>query len=189
MTEDYLQKINGFLLRLEQPVKQAIEATTRLKVFAKGDYLLKSGQVCRCSYLITGGVARKFYYAGEKEITTEFYFVNDIAISFISYSTQQPSAEFIQAIEPVTAHCTDYNSFQSLKKQFSVLEQLDLLLTEYYCIWLEERLFEMHTMNTTERYRQLLQLHPQIIQYIPLTYIASYLNVSLETLSRIRAKK
>jgi hypothetical protein len=56
-------------------------------------------------------------------------------------------------------------------------------------MWLEDRLFQFHTMDATKRYQILLENHPHIIQNIPLTFIASYLGISLETLSRIRAKK
>jgi hypothetical protein len=62
------------------------------------------------------------------------------------------------------------------------------MLTEYYAIWVENRLFEFHTKSATERYKDILHKSPHIIQNIPLTIIASYLGISLETLSRIRAK-
>jgi hypothetical protein len=61
-------------------------------------------------------------------------------------------------------------------------------MTEYYALWLEHRLFQFHTMDATERYALLLKDQPHFVQQIPLTYLASYLGVSLETLSRIRAK-
>jgi hypothetical protein len=62
------------------------------------------------------------------------------------------------------------------------------MMTEYYALWLEERLFQFHTLDATERYKLLLEKQPHFVQQIPLTYLASYLGVSLETLSRIRAK-
>jgi hypothetical protein len=83
---------------------------------------------------------------------------------------------------------TDFTAFQSLKMKNRQLLELDFLLTEYYALWLEEKVFELHTQNATQRYQTLLKKSPHIIQQVQLTQIASYLNISLETLSRIRAK-
>ena len=134
-------------------------------------------------------MARKYYLNDGKEITTELYFDNDIAVSFDSYCLQKPSREFIQVLTDATISQTDFVAFQTAKQQFPKLATLDLMMTEYYAMWLEDRLFQFHTMNATNRYLQLIRDHSYIIQNIPLTFIASYLGISLETLSRIRAKK
>ena len=62
------------------------------------------------------------------------------------------------------------------------------MMTEYYAMWLEQRLFDFHTLDAAARYQKLLQKQPHIIKNIPLTIVASYLGISLETLSRIRAR-
>jgi CRP-like cAMP-binding protein len=184
----YLDKINQFISALRPEVKQALEAANITKHFKKGDYLLRNGEVCHNSYWIEKGVLRKYYLAGEKEISTELLFENDLAISMRSYTLQTVSNECIQALDDSSVFSTSHARFQQSKKQFPELIQLDLLLTEYYALWLEERLFRFHTMDATTRYRLLLQEHPEMIQKVQLTYIASYLGISLETLSRIRAK-
>ncbi|MFC4874832.1 hypothetical protein [Negadavirga shengliensis] len=66
------------------------------------------------------------------------------------------------------------------------LHEFDVKITEFYAMWLEEKLHRFYTQSATGRYLHLLESHPHIIQYI--TFIASYLGVSLETLSRIRSK-
>lgn len=184
----HLHKINQFIAALQPETKQALDAITVKKEFKKEEYLLQKDEVCRNSYWIEKGVLRKYYLTGEKEISTELLFEGDIAVSMHSYTLQAASNEYIQAIEDTIVSSTSYTHFQQLKQQFPELIQLDLLLTEYYALWLEERLFCFHTMNATTRYRLLLQEHPEMIQKVQLTYIASYLGISLETLSRIRAK-
>ena len=62
------------------------------------------------------------------------------------------------------------------------------MLAEYYAMWVENRLFQFHTMTATKRYLEILTKSPHVVQTIPLTIIASYLGISLETLSRLRAK-
>jgi CRP-like cAMP-binding protein len=185
---NYLHKINQFNSALPHEVKRVLDSSTVKKQFTKGEYLLRQGEICRNSYWIEKGILRKYYLAGEKEISTELLFENDLAVSMHSYTLQTASNEYIQALEDTVVSSTSYTQFQQLKQQFPELIQLDLLLTEYYALWLEERLFCFHTMDATTRYRLLLQEHPEMIQKVQLTYIASYLGISLETLSRIRAK-
>lgn len=185
---EYINKIFHFINNLSSQSKQALDAATQIKHFKKGDYLLREGETCRCSFWIQKGMARKFYTAGDKEISTELLFENDIAVSMSSYVLQTKSKESIQALENTTASCTSYHDFEQLKQTYPELVQFDLLLTEYYTMWLEERLFRFHTLDATQRYQLLLQEHPEMIQKVQLTHIASYLSISLETLSRIRAK-
>jgi CRP-like cAMP-binding protein len=185
----HLDKINDFIARLDTETLTALNAISVEKIFKKGDFILRQDEICKKSYWIEKGVARKYYLSDDKEITTELYFDNDIAISFDSYCLQTPSREFIQAITDVTVSQTDFTAFQKAKQQFPKLLELDLMMTEYYAMWLENRLFQFHTMDAKSRYLKLLKDHPKIVQYIPLTFIASYLGISLETLSRIRAKK
>jgi hypothetical protein len=109
-------------------------------------------------------------------------------MSFDSYALQKPSREYIQALTKTIVNVTDYNDFNNLKIKNQQLQEFDFLITEYYALWLEEKVFELHTQNATQRYETLLKKSPHIVQQIQLTQIASYLNVSLETLSRIRAK-
>jgi CRP-like cAMP-binding protein len=184
-----INRINTLIGRFDEATKAALEAISINKTFKKGSYLLRQGETCEKSFYITSGIARKFYIAGVKEITTDFYFENDIAVCFASYVFQQPGNEFIECLTDVSASITDYNAFQQAKKQFPVLLELDFLMTELFALWLEERLFEFHTLSATQRYRKLMEKAPHIIQHIQLTHIASYLGISLETLSRIRAKK
>jgi CRP-like cAMP-binding protein len=177
----YLNKINNFIENLDAETQTALENITVRKQFQKGEFLLRQDEICRQS---------KFYLTEEgKEITTEFCFADDLAVSFQSYTLQTPSLEFIQAIENTEVTATDYSSFQSLKIDFPKLLELDLMMTEYYAMWLEERLQRFHTLDATRRYQKLAAEQPHFIRHIQLTHIASYLGISLETLSRIRAKK
>jgi CRP-like cAMP-binding protein len=184
----YIDKITHLIENLDDETLLSLEAVSKSKVFSKGDYLLKADSVCSKSYWVESGILRKFYLYNDREITTEFYFKDDLATSFDSYTLQKPSREYIQALTDTIVKVTDYTDFQHIKKIHPKLQELDFLMTEYYALWLEEKVFELHTQNATQRYQTLLTKSPHIIQQVQLTQIASYLNVSLETLSRIRAK-
>lgn len=184
----YLDKINNCIKALDNKTLTALQNISSNKKYKKGDLLLRQNEICGKSYLLIDGIARKYYLNDGKEITTELYFENDLAISFDSYTLQQPSREFIEALTDVTVSITHYHAFQDTKAKYPKLLSLDLMLAEYYGMWVENRLFQFHTMTATERYIEILHKSPHIVQTIPLTIIASYLGISLETLSRIRAK-
>jgi CRP-like cAMP-binding protein len=187
--KSYPKKIYNFIDNLDAETLLALQSITTEKQIKKGDYLLRQDEICKKSFWIEKSVARKYYLHDGKEITTELYFDNDVAVSFDSYCLQKPSKEFIQVLADTTISQTDYDAFQKAKLEYPKLAILDLMLTEHYAMWLEDRLFQLHTMDATTRYKKLLAEHAIIVQNVPLTYIASYLGISLETLSRIRAKK
>lgn len=183
-----LRKIDELIQNLDRETLLALESIRELKIYKKGEFLLHQDKLCKYSFWIEKGILRKFYQNDAKDITTELIFENDIAVSFDSYVLQVPSKEFIQAVTDVSVYQTEEKSFQIIKAKFPKLIELDLMMTEYYAMWLEKRLFDFRTLNATERYLQLLKQQPHIILEVPLTYIASYLGISLETLSRIRSK-
>lgn len=185
---EYLSKINSLIDRMDKDTLSVLKDISKTKTYKKGDFLLQQGEVCRHSFTIEEGILRKFYLNDGKEITTAFFFADDIAVSFDSYCQQKASMEVIQALTDTTVSQIEFTAFQKAKMKFPKLIELDLLLTEYYAMSLEKRLFDFHTLNATQRYLHLINDQTQIIQHIPLTHIASYLGISLETLSRIRAK-
>ena len=159
------------------------------RTFKKGEYLLREGEICTAGYWVDSGVIRKYSLSGSgKEITSELCFPQDLAISLQSYTLQLPSREYIQAVTDCSVSLIQHREYEPLKKQFPALQALDMMLTEYYALWLEERLWQFHTLDATARYRLLLDNHPRVVREVPLTYIASFLGITLETLSRIRGK-
>jgi CRP-like cAMP-binding protein len=186
--KDYIDKINQHVGKFDKRTWVSLRNISKSKTFLKGDYLLKADCICNKSYWVKSGIIRKFYVHQYREITTEFYFTGNLATSFDSYALQKPSREYIQALTNTVVRVTDYADFNDLKIKNQQLQELYFLLTEYYAVWLEEKVFELYTQNATQRYETLLKKSPYIVQQVQLTQIASYLNISLETLSRIRAK-
>lgn len=72
--------------------------------------MLQENEVCRKSYFMVNGIARKFFILDNKEVTTEF-FEEDIAVSFESLVNQKPSKEVIECLTDVTVEAVDYNAF------------------------------------------------------------------------------
>jgi hypothetical protein len=81
------------------------------------------------------------------------------------------------------------SELEAAKQEHPQLLELDLRLTERYTLWQEERLLDFRTLSARQRYEKLLQQAPQLFQQVQLTHIASYLGMSLATLSRLRARQ
>jgi CRP-like cAMP-binding protein len=184
----YINKIYNYIDTLDTDTLTVLNSISTVKKYNKGELLLRQSEICNRSFLLIDGIARKYYLDNGKEITTELYFEKDLAVSFDSYALQKPSREIIEALTDVTVSVINYTSFQKAKASYPKLITLDLMFVEYYAMWVENRLFQFHTLTATERYLDILNKTPHIVQTIPLTIIASYLGISLETLSRIRAK-
>jgi CRP-like cAMP-binding protein len=184
MTDDF----STFLKNIEKEKAEMINSLFKKMSVKKNTVLLAEGQICRNNYIVENGVARKFFYHSDKEITTEIYLKGDIAHSFESFTKQTKSDEYIVACTDIDLLCIDFNNYTDTKKLHSWLIELDFLFVEQYAIQLERKLKEQITLNAAERYEKILENYPKLLQEVPLKIIASYLNITVERLSRIRAR-
>ncbi|HZH01903.1 MAG TPA: Crp/Fnr family transcriptional regulator [Flavisolibacter sp.] len=165
-----------------------MEKCLQEKVVAKNGFLVEAGKVCRHLYFLERGAVCGFYYLNGKRVTHWFAFENDFFTSFHSFITQQPAVENIQALEGSVMWAITKNDLTILLENFPEIERVLRLAYEKYYIRLEERFVNAQFKTAAERYEQLLQQTPHIAERVPLGYIASYLGVSQETLSRIRSR-
>lgn len=155
---------------------------------SKNEYLLNEGQVCRHLYFLEDGALRGFYNLDGKEVTHWFGFEQDFVTSFHSFITGRPSVENIQLLEGSILWAISKERLTELFNQYHEIERLVRIAYEKYYIRLEERFVNAQFKTATERYENLLQQAPHILERVPLGHIASYLGISQETLSRIRSK-
>lgn len=158
------------------------------KNFLKGNYLLKEGTISKDIWFLEEGIARRFYYNDGIEYTDNFFFPCEFVDCFATASLELPSRFSIQLLTNAVVRVIDRDELLKLEIKYPFLKELWRLLIACNVLWLEERLYSLQQLSATERYLQVLKKQPQIIKEIPLTYIAFYLGVSVETLSRIRAK-
>lgn len=184
----YIKRIKDLSNHLAPQVRSEMESGFVDKKFSKGSCLLRPGQICTSHLLVKEGVARKFYKHDDKEITTEIYFHDDVAVSLDSYIMRKPADVYIEALTELEVTIIDYSRFHKVKNRYAEVMMLDKMFTEYYAVWFEQKLKEFQTLDASQRYLNLLEKVPRIVQLLSVTIIASYLNVSLETLSRIRSR-
>ena len=174
---------------LSQGIIDHLDQTVKTKTLCKKQYLLKAGHVSRQICFIEKGLLRCFYDQAEMEVSSWFMKEGDVIISVESFFKQKPSYESIQALDETVVHFIEYNELQFIYKNFLEFNYVARVLTENYYTLSEQRLYSLRMQRSQERYEHLLQNFPELILRVPSKYIASYLGISEETLSRIKAKK
>jgi CRP/FNR family transcriptional regulator, anaerobic regulatory protein len=179
-------------LKAIHPISSALEKhlakTLQYKAFKKDHYLLKAGVVSSHIYFIASGLVRSFYEKEEAEINSWFFAEGDIIISVQSFYTREAGSEYLQALEPTETWYVSYDELQFIYHNYPEFNFIARVLTEKYYALSEQRLFAMRKQSAVERYNHLLQNSPQLVQRVSSKYLASYLGVSAETLSRIKKK-
>ncbi len=160
------------------------------KNFAKKAFLVKQGDISTELYFVYSGCVREYFEdANANEINTWFGFENSIAVSTYSFFSQKPSLTNIQAIEDLKTVVIRHEDLQRLFDQFHDIERLGRLIVEQYLVQIEEIKVILQTLSARERYEYIIKNKPEIIQRISLKYLASFLGIQLETLSRVRSQK
>ena len=155
----------------------------------KDFFLLKENTVSDYLYFIEKGVARIYYYKNGKEITEWLALDQQFFLSITSYFQRTPSHLIIQTIEPSEVYGIHHDDFMTLADKYHDVERLLRRMVTGSLILSQIRMDSIQFESAQQRYEKLLQKTPQIVQRVPLTYIASFLGITLETLSRIRSAR
>jgi len=154
----------------------------------KGHLLFGAGKLERDIYFMVRGIARVYYYREDNATTLCFNSEGDVLISLKSYIENQPGYENIELLEPSRLLQLKTNDLHKLYTSDIHIANWGRRLAELELIKTEERLMSKLFNTASERYSELIQKQPQLLQRVQLGYIASYLNISQVTLSRIRAE-
>jgi CRP/FNR family transcriptional regulator, anaerobic regulatory protein len=186
--EDILKFLDA-IYPLSEPSKNYFASTLKLRKVAKKEYLLKAGHVCRNIFFVKKGIVRCFYINKSIEVSSWFMKEGDIIISVESFFQQKPSKENVQALEDCTVYSMEYPELQYLYKNYMETNYIGRVLTEKYYTLSEQRISSLRMPLISDRYQYLMKNHPDLIQRVPSKYIASYLRVTEQSLSRIRGKR
>jgi CRP-like cAMP-binding protein len=188
-TELIMQAVNQ-ISPVSEAVKSRLHEYLKEERFPKKYKLLQEGQTAKKIYFIKEGFARAFYFTADgKECTAWFMGTGEFMISVFSFFTQKPAAENIELLEDSTLQSITWTQLQTLYTEFTEFNIIGRMITEKYYIESEQKSILLRTLTAKERYEQLIRFNPNILQKSSLGQIASYLGISLETLSRLRAKK
>ncbi|HEX8326980.1 MAG TPA: Crp/Fnr family transcriptional regulator [Hymenobacter sp.] len=161
----------------------------RPKTFAKGELLLREGEVCHYYYYIKSGLTKSCFYNEDKEFIMRFFSENMMFTEFSSYVSQQPSKYMIQALEPTEVLLIKRADIERLRQRHHSIEALFSKLFSGVAMGMMRRISEMLEENATFRYANFLHENRTLAQRISLRDLASYLGITQVSLSRIRASK
>ena len=157
--------------------------------FEKNTHLIREGSICRKCYFIQSGIIRRYLFNNEgEEITTRFYTGPDFLNDYFSFFRQEPSDEFYQTLTPCKAWAISLEKVQYCFHHIPEFRELGRMLLILNSVEMHKRMISFHKYDATERYLQLIEQKPALIQEVSLKYIASYLGVTKHSLSRIRRK-
>lgn len=166
----------------------AIEQVLQKMEFPKKHILLKKGKVCSHLYFIEKGLARNFFEEEDKELTNDIVLEGELLVSFSSFISRTASLETIELLEDSVLYAIQYDDLQKLYQQFPIMERIGRMIAEHHYNSLAMKSYRLKFSNSSERYQYLFENKIEIVKRVPIGIIASYLGMSIETLSRIRGK-
>ncbi|PVD49316.1 Crp/Fnr family transcriptional regulator [Terrimonas sp.] len=151
--------------------------------------LLQEGQISKTMFFIDKGCLRTWVNNDGKEITTQFFFEGDSVSSIESFRTNQPSLYSIESLEPSILQTISQKDFQNIIENSPELKKKMEVHLFRRLFQSQQLLYSFLKNNPKQRYEELIEQHPHIIQRVPQHYIASYLGITSVSLSRIRNRR
>lgn len=154
--------------------------------YPKGKHLYRAGRIENLVYFLEKGLVRA--YQGEHQLTFWFGVEGEIILPFNSYTRREAAYESIQLLEHSVLYQIAIPDLHRLYETHLDWANWGRKLAEREMVKLDQIYISRQGKTAAERYRELLEQHPDWLQRIQLGYLASYLDVTQVTLSRIRAE-
>lgn len=183
-----IRKTLGRLVDFTDTEFEAFSTRLKARYLAKDEMYLAEGTVCRKIGLVTSGSLRMFYNIRGEERCKDFQFEGQFTGSIESLFSQQPARFSIAALEDTSLLEISRQGLQYLFDTYKAWERFGRLYMEQMFMYKEKREASLLFDSSTTRYENLLRDQPQHTHRIPLKYLASYLGIKPESLSRIRKK-
>ncbi len=160
-----------------------------LKKFKKKDLLIEAGSFSDKFYFIVSGLVRIYYFKEDKEITNALVKENEIVAGAYSIITGEKNFNNYEALENTITLCIEYHELENLYVKYHSLEHLGRLLVQKYYSNFMKKTHDIIFLSAEERYANFIRNHTELLSRVPLRFIASYLGIAQETLSRLRTKE
>lgn len=158
------------------------------KSFPKATVLQEADRACSHLYLVAQGGLRAYYYKDHRDITAHFAFAREAITAPQGFILGKASKHYIETLEDSRVWVVHNQALEDFLEQHSALERLARKFTQAIYLELLERVESLVFLTAQERYQSLLDRNPRLLLQVNLGHIASYLGITQETLSRIRAK-
>ena len=156
------------------------------KRYAKGEKILAEGEVCTNIYWIVKGLVRQFYFKNGKELTEYMAAENTICMCIESLFREEPTHLQIMAVEPTVLYLIPKADLEAVAMKSVNIQILYRKILEESLILSQKHADMLRFESAQDRYQKLVRRNPELVLRVPLVYIASYLQMTPETLSRVR---
>jgi CRP-like cAMP-binding protein len=158
------------------------------RTIAKHEFFVREGQVANEMAVVFKGAFRMYFTYKEREQTGHFMFEGQWIGDYESFLSRKPAANNVEALEDSEVFCLSYDNMQAMYKKGAQYERFGRLIAEYVYLVAMNSYKSLLLKTAEERYVELLETQPHILERLPQHYIASYLGIQAPSLSRIRNK-
>ena len=185
--DQLINKIKNYIF-LSDKETELIKTLFHECSFKKNESILEQGKTCKFLYYVNRGLLRHYINYNGKEISIHFNEENNFASDYQSFITQSFSNETIIALENTDLFSINYNDLQTLYTEIQYGERLGRFLLEEFYGQSMQRIISVYTDSAEQRYLKFITQYKQLQQRIPQIYIASFIGVTPQSLSRIRKR-
>ena len=182
---DYIQQQT----QIEKEPLEVLDALFQVREYKKYSLLLKEDSSSQEVFFIEKGIVRQFYTKEGKDITHAFYAENSFYTSLDNIYFHQPNHFGLEALETCRVRVAEFVQVEAIINNYPKLERFMRMLLISFLKNLSDMLYAIKFQTAQERYELLLKNYPQILLRVPLGHVASFLGITQQTLSVIRAGK
>lgn len=176
-------------LALDAAERKALKERSRVRRLKKRGFLLQEGEVCRSYAFVVEGCLRMYEIdAKGVEHNLQFAQENEWIVDIGSFHAEKPSSLFIEALEASTVICIEHSDLLQLYTEHPKFDRNFRVIIEDQFVELQQRMLRRNASSAEQRYAHFVERHPALAARVPNVHIASYLGVTPEFLSRLRAK-
>jgi CRP/FNR family transcriptional regulator, anaerobic regulatory protein len=185
MTPSLIQFIKKVVPLTDEELQSANHLFTE-RLLKKGEFWVKEGEFNADMLFVNKGMLRSYFLKNEVEKTFDLTIENQLVTCTYCYTFGLPSKDFIQAVEDTNLCIISKENLDTLYTQSYKWERLSRILFEGYTIGQEIRLRSFIADTAQERYEQLATEQPELLQRTPQIYLANFLGITPQSLSRLR---
>lgn len=189
MSHQKLIKLISALVQIDRSDMQLLREAFEPVGYCRGHVLVEAGSISRYMYFINTGFLRLYYINQEgEEVTSHINCPMDFMTAFSSYVSQAASGETFECITDCQLLRIRHNELETLIRHNQRWSEFGKIVYEEVIRYNEEKARDLVSLTAEQRYLKLLDRHPDIVQHVPLQYIASFIGIKPESLSRIRRR-
>jgi len=174
------------LVRLDESEWSFIASHFKRTVLDKGQIVTRAGETEEFLSFIESGAIRYYVPGEDRDLTFDFSLDREFSCAYDSFLTRQPSQYAVETLSRTVLWQISYSDLQAVYNQTRVGSHLGRFIAENLFLRKSQRERSLRTLTAKERYLRLFKDQPEVVRRIPLKYIASYIGVTPQALSRIR---